>query len=154
MLWYKAWRESRVRFLITALTLIAFCVFTVLFEPFIQTHGGLLIPLHLRKAAYSEYIYNLIYSGQAKGLFALLVIFLGIGGLQRERSHNTAVLTLVLPVSRLRVIGTQIALGAVQLGILALCLRFWCQVSAQLPINRSLCPKRCTSAYCGLLAGL
>jgi ABC-type transport system involved in multi-copper enzyme maturation permease subunit len=120
MLWYKAWRESRVRFLITALTLIAFCAFAVLFEPFIQANGGLLIPLHLHKAAYNEYIYNLIYSGQAKGLFALLVIFLGLGGLQRERSHNTAVFTLALPVSRFRVIGTQIALGTVELAVLAL----------------------------------
>jgi ABC-type transport system involved in multi-copper enzyme maturation permease subunit len=120
MLWYKVWRESRVRFLITAFTLIAFCVFTVLFEPFIQANAGLLIPFHLRKAAHSEYIYNLIYSGQAKGLFALLVIFLGLGGVQRERSHNTAVFTLALPVSRLRLIGAQIAVGAVQLAILAL----------------------------------
>ena len=120
MLWYKAWRESRVRFLITALVLIAFCAFAVLFEPFIQANGRLLIPLHLRKAAYNEYIYNLIYSGQAKGLFALLVIFLGLGGLQRERSHNTAVFTLALPVSRLRVIATQIAFGAVELAALAL----------------------------------
>lgn len=120
MLWYKAWREGRVRFLITALTSIAFCVFTGLFEPSVQANTGLTPPLHLHKAAYSEYIYNLIYSGQAKGLFALLVIFLGIGGLQREHSHNTAAFTLALPVSRRRVIGTQIALGAVQLAVLAL----------------------------------
>ncbi len=139
MLWYKAWRESRVRFLVTALALIAFCVFAVLYEPYIQAGSSIPVPLHLRKGVHSEYIYNLIYSGQAKGLFALLVIFLGLGGLQRERSHKTAVFTLALPVSRLRVIGTQIALGVAEVAVLtllpALC---YCPLSARLPITRFL----------------
>ncbi|HEX4750454.1 MAG TPA: hypothetical protein VH302_12995 [Bryobacteraceae bacterium] len=120
MLWYKAWRESRGRFLLTALVLTAFCLFAVLYEPYLQAGMRIPLPLHLSKGVHSEYIFNLIYSGQAKGLFALLVIFLGLGGLQRERSHNTAVFTLALPVSRLRIIGTQSALGIVELAVLAL----------------------------------
>ena len=120
MLWHKTWRESRTRFLLSALALIAFCVFAVLYEPYIQAGGNVPIPLHLRKGGHSEYIYNLVYSGTAKGLFALLVIFLGLGGLQRERSHRTAVFTLALPVSRFRVIGAQIAVGMIELAVLAL----------------------------------
>lgn len=120
MLWYKAWRESQAGFLLTALALVAFCLFAVLCEPYLQTGHSIGIPLHLRRGVHSEYIYNLIYSGQAKGLFALLVIFLGLGGLQRERSHKTAVFTLALPASRLRLIATQIALGMLQLAVLAL----------------------------------
>jgi ABC-type transport system involved in multi-copper enzyme maturation permease subunit len=53
-------------------------------------------------------------------LFALLVIFLGLGGLQGERAHQTAGFTLALPVSRFRVIGTQIAVGMIELAIVAL----------------------------------
>ena len=120
MLWYKTWRESRMRFLLSAVALIAFCVFAVLYEPYIQAGGNIPIPLHLRKGAHSEYIYNLVYSGTAKGLFALLVIFLGLGGLQRERSHKAVGFTLALPVTRFRVIGTQFALGVIELGVLAL----------------------------------
>ncbi|HKO13776.1 MAG TPA: hypothetical protein VJV22_17535 [Acidobacteriaceae bacterium] len=119
MLWLKAWRESRVRFLLTALTLSTLSAFAVLFEPYIQQHQ-LPIPIHMRNGVYTEYIYNLIFSGTAKGIFALLVIFLGLGGLQRERAHNTAGFTLALPVSRFRVIGTQIAVGIIELAALAL----------------------------------
>jgi ABC-type transport system involved in multi-copper enzyme maturation permease subunit len=119
MLWLKAWRESRVRFLLTALTLSTLCAFAVLFEPYIRQHQ-LPIPIHMRNGAYTEYIYNLIFAGTAKGIFALLVIFLGLGGLQRERAHNTAGFTLALPVSRFRVIGAQIVVGIVELATLAL----------------------------------
>jgi ABC-2 type transport system permease protein len=115
----KAWRESRVRFLAIALTLSALCAFAVLFEPYIRQHQ---VPIALRQrdGSYTEYIYNLIYAGTAKGIYALLVIFLGLGGLQRERAHHTAVFTLSLPVSRLRVVGGQIAVGTMELVILAL----------------------------------
>lgn len=119
MLWLKAWRETRLRFLLIALTLSALCAFVVLFEPYIRQQQ-LPIPLHTRKGVYTEYIYYLIFAGTAKGLFAILVIFLGLGGLQRERAHRTAPFTLALPVSRLRVIGTQIAVGMIELATLAL----------------------------------
>jgi ABC-2 type transport system permease protein len=118
-MWLKAWRESRVRFLAIALTLSALCAFAVLFEPYIRQHQ-IPIPLHLREGSYTEYIYDLIYSGTAKGLYALLVIFLGLGGLQRERANRTAGFTLSLPVSRLRVVGNQIVVGTIQLAALAL----------------------------------
>lgn len=47
------------------------------------------------------------------------MIFLGLGGLQRERANRTAGFTLGLPVSRLRVVGTQIAVGTIELAVLA-----------------------------------
>ncbi len=118
-MWFKAWRESRGRFLAIALTLSALCASAVLFEPYIRQHQ-VPIALRLREGSYTEYIYNLIYSGTAKGVYALLVMFLGLGGLQRERAHHTAGFTLALPVSRLRVIGTQIVVGMIQLAVLAL----------------------------------
>ena len=118
MLWLKAWRESRMRFLLIALTLSAVCAFAVLFEPYVQQHR-LPVPLHVGNGEYSEYIYNLIFAGTAKGIFALLVIFLGLGGLQREHAHNTAGFTLALPVSRFRIVGTQIVVGIIELATLA-----------------------------------
>jgi ABC-type transport system involved in multi-copper enzyme maturation permease subunit len=119
MLWYKVWRETRTRFLLIASALSLIFIFGVLIEPHLQQRG-IPIPLHVRQGVYSEYIYNLVFAGTAKGLFALLVIFLGLGGLQRERAHNTAVFTLALPVSRYRLIGTQIAVGLLELAALSL----------------------------------
>ncbi|KAA6459540.1 hypothetical protein DYQ86_15565 [Acidobacteria bacterium AB60] len=107
-----------MRFLATALSLSALCAVAVLSEPYIRQHQ-VPIALRLREGSYSEYIYNLIYSGMAKGLYALLVIFLGLGELQRERATRTAGFTLSLPVSRLRVVGTQVAVGTVELAALA-----------------------------------
>lgn len=117
-MWLKAWREGRVRFVAIALMLSALCAFAVLLEPYIHQHP-VPIALRMRDASYNQYIYNFIYSGTAKGIYALLVIFLGLGGLQRERANRTAAFTLALPVSRLRVIGAQIAVGTMELAVLA-----------------------------------
>lgn len=117
MLWWKVWRESRVRFLLIALTLATFCTSAVFFQPYIHQ---IPLPFYAQKAAYNEFIYKIIFAGTAKGVFAILVIFLGLGGLQRERAHRHAGFTLALPVSRSYVIGTQILVGSIELAILAL----------------------------------
>ncbi len=119
MLWLKAWQESRIGFLLIGFALSILCVFAVLFEPYLRQHQ-LPIPLAMRQGAYTEYIYNLIFAGTAKGVFAILVIFLGLGGLLRERARNTVGFTLALPISRFRLIGTQITVGMLELGTLAL----------------------------------
>ncbi len=119
MLWYKAWRESRTRFAVSALAMAGFCLFAVLFHNQIQSH--LSYPLRgLRGSDYSEQIHHLIYAGTAKGVFAILVMFLGLGGLLRERAHRTATFTLTLPVSRLRLVATEIVVGALELAGLSL----------------------------------
>ncbi len=110
MLWYKAWEESRTRFMITALVLAGFCFFATLFHQQIGSFGS---------GDTSARIYHLIYGGTAKGIFAILSIFLGLGGLIRERAHRTATFTLALPVSRLRLIGTQIGVGLSELAVLS-----------------------------------
>jgi ABC-2 type transport system permease protein len=116
MLFYKAWRESQVRFLLTALALAGFCICTVVFRPELERA---LLPAD-RGRLYGEYIYNLIYSGDARSLFSLLVIFLGLGGLLRERSHNTPLFTLTLPVTRAQLVCAHVAVGLTELGVLAL----------------------------------
>jgi ABC-2 type transport system permease protein len=118
MLWYKAWRESRTRFAITACTLIGFCLFAVLFQPQSGGNPGLVIPV-LRSGVFSERIYDLIY-GTAKGVFAILTIFLGLGGLLREQRNRTAIFTLSLPVSRFQLVGTQLAVGFSEMAVLSL----------------------------------
>jgi ABC-2 type transport system permease protein len=117
MLWYKAWRESRTRFAITAFTLIGFCLFAVLFQDHDQAKRGFALPI-LRSGNYREHIYNLIY-GTAKGVFAILTIFLGLGGLLRERRNRAEIFTLSLPVSRVRLIGTQLVVGLSEMAVLS-----------------------------------
>jgi len=119
MLWYKAWQESRTRFGIISFVLVALCVFVVLSHP--QLQSGLTSPFRgLRGSTYGEHIYQFMYAGTAKGVFATLVIFLGLGGLLRERTHRSIIFTLALPVSRLRLVVTQIVVGILELAVLCL----------------------------------
>jgi ABC-type transport system involved in multi-copper enzyme maturation permease subunit len=119
MLWYKAWRESRTRFGIIALALIGFSLFVILFHRTIQS--DLSHPLRgFRSDTYSEHVYKLMYSGTAKGMFAILVIFLGLGGLLREQTRRTAMFTLALPATRVQLVVTQIVVGLMELAALSL----------------------------------
>jgi ABC-type transport system involved in multi-copper enzyme maturation permease subunit len=68
-----------------------------------------------RTATYSEHIYDFIYAGTAKGLFAMLMLFLGLGGLLRERRRATAPFTLALPMTRTQMIAAQIAVGVAEI---------------------------------------
>jgi len=115
MLFYKAWRESQTRFLVGALTLAGYCVFMVLNRSGTESAFSERVVGH----SYGEYIDSIIFSGFGKWVFVLPVIFLGLGGLLRERAHHTAAFTLALPVSRAQFIGSQIAVGLAELGLLA-----------------------------------
>lgn len=110
MLWYKAWQESRTRFMIIALVVTGFCLFATLSHRQIGPVGS---------GDTTARIEHLIYAGTAKGTFAILSIFLGLGGLIRERVRRTATFTLALPVSRLQVLGSQIGVGLLQLAVLS-----------------------------------
>jgi ABC-2 type transport system permease protein len=119
MLWYKAWIESRTRFTLIAVALTLFCAGVVLFHG--QVEPLLTDALHgLRSRTFSEHVYRLVYSGTAKGMFAILVIFLGLGGLCRERTHGTAIFTLALPATRFQMVVAQMAVGLLELAVLSL----------------------------------
>ena len=118
MIWYKAWRETRARFAAIAFALTAFCLFSVFSYRWAQA-AELLVPV-FHAANYSEHIYNIMYSGTAKGAFALLIMFLGLGGLLRERRLKCALFTLALPVSRAGLLTIFAAVGLCELAVLAL----------------------------------
>ncbi|MEO8562319.1 MAG: hypothetical protein ABI601_09615 [bacterium] len=107
---FKAWMESRMRFLLSAGTITTICAVVVLFNAQMQANPGQ-VPHGFRAATYNEHIYHFIYSGTAKGLFAMLVLFNGLGGLLRERQRGTVTFTLALPVSRTQLILSQIVVG-------------------------------------------
>lgn len=114
---FKAWRESRGRFLISAALLATICVFGVfcraslmaVFEPDERFVGD----------PYVGYIYLLIYKGMARGLFTIMAMVVALGGLQRERLHRTAGFTLSLPVSRAWLVSAQALLGLTQVAVLS-----------------------------------
>jgi ABC-2 type transport system permease protein len=113
MLWYKAWLESRTRFILSAVTIAGLSVGFVLFH----RDGARMFE---RPPTYVEYIWDLVYKGSLRELFVVLVLLLGIGGLLRERDFGTVGFTLSLPVSRLRLLSVRAALGLAQVVALSL----------------------------------
>ena len=117
MLWYKAWWETRTRFLISLGTLTALCLMAVAFEGVIRTQmGATTAPLN----TYAGYIHRVIYSGGARILFLLFVLVLGLGGLRTEQEQGTAGFTLALPVRRWHVVGIRATVGFCEMIALAL----------------------------------
>ncbi|HEU4414171.1 MAG TPA: hypothetical protein VFT65_05260 [Candidatus Angelobacter sp.] len=119
MLWHKAWRETRTRFLVSAVALVAFSAAIVLAQVPIREHAAAL-PGFRSGPSYSLHIYNFVYSGLLKTAFIWMIFFLGLGGLPREQAQGTAGFTLALPVSRLRLVSVRMAVGLAELTALAL----------------------------------
>jgi hypothetical protein len=117
MLWYKVWRESRVRFLISAAAIAGICLVRVLFEQrFFPGVAHEAPGVH----NYIQYLYWTIFGGAGRGLLQLSCLLLGLGGLQRDRKQNTLGFTLALPISRPHLVLTRAIVGAVQVFVLSL----------------------------------
>jgi ABC-type transport system involved in multi-copper enzyme maturation permease subunit len=117
MLAYKAWRESRTRFVLGALVLAAVCALFVVFHAeFRRLMGAPGAPA----SSYGGYIYLRIYESVGRAMFWLIAIVLGLGGLWRERAHGTIGFTLALPVHRWHHAVARAAVGVLQVGTLAL----------------------------------
>jgi ABC-2 type transport system permease protein len=111
MLLYKAWRESSMRFLISAGVIAALCLMYALLHK--QFYPGIAHE-HPGVRNYLQYIHWTVFGGVVRGLLQLSCLLLGLGGLQRDRRQNTLGFTLALPVSRFRIVASRAALGLVQ----------------------------------------
>ncbi len=111
MLWYKAWLETRSRFLISLIGMVALCSVFVL-------HGD-------RDAIYevgTDYYNYVLFAGHSilVMMWVLAVTLIMMGGLLRERATGSSAFTLALPVSRTRLMMVRICTGLVQAILLAI----------------------------------
>jgi ABC-2 type transport system permease protein len=111
MLWYKAWRESRMRFFLSAGIIAAMCLVYTLFHA--RLYPGVAHD-HPHVRGYIQYIHWTIFGGVTRGLLQLSCLVLGLGGLQRDRKQNTLGFTLALPVSRMNLVASRATLGIFQ----------------------------------------
>jgi len=111
MLWYKAWLETRSRFLISLVGITAICADFV--------HHGDRNALPDTGIGWYHGVLN-----SANNLLALMwlvaVTMLAMGGLLREKSSGASTFTLALPVGRTRLIAVRIATGLMQSVMLAI----------------------------------
>ena len=114
MLLYKAWLESRTRFLLGLVALSGLSAVFVLFNHDVRA------VVTDQNVSYGEYIWRGIFKGQLRDIFVILTLLLGLGGLDRERSYGTAGHTLALPVSRWRLIAARALTGIIETALLAI----------------------------------
>jgi ABC-2 type transport system permease protein len=111
MLAYKAWCESRVRFLVSAAALAWFCSLFVIFRPGVHDASQM---------AYAEFVADKIYGDGIMQMFMIFVLVLGMGGLLQERARGSVGFTLSLPVTRTRLIAMRAGVGLAETAALAL----------------------------------
>jgi ABC-2 type transport system permease protein len=148
VLWYKAWLETRGRFLACLITLTLFCFIFVHHAQEIAFRGD-----GLSRPGGPADFYRLLYVNQQFLVIMWVVsaVLLGMGGLVREKAVGVSTFTLSLPVSRARLFGVRVATGIFQaaaLAILPWCAVFLASSSAGMPIRLSQ-----VSSYILLLLG-
>jgi ABC-type transport system involved in multi-copper enzyme maturation permease subunit len=113
-LWYKAWLESRVRFLTSAAVLIAYCV------SFVEQARRNFPPVFEPHIPYSVFVWRGVYNGIDTLLFVAVALLLGLGGLQRERAAGTAGFTLALPATRAGLLLPRIVVAMLEMTVLSI----------------------------------
>lgn len=105
MLWYKAWLETRLRFLICLAGITGLCSYNVF-----QMDYRLPSPVNL-----AYYYATLHFTNSRLAIIWLLAInFITMGGLLREKAVGAASFTLALPFSRARLTGVRIAVSVTE----------------------------------------
>lgn len=115
---WKAWFETKDRFIGSLLVLSLLGLFTVTrasatiagWEHF---HGGEHMP-------YALYVWLSLSHGYLQFLWIICAVILGLGGLLREQSLGTTGATLALPIGRARILIVRAFVGSIEVMILAL----------------------------------
>jgi ABC-2 type transport system permease protein len=130
MLWYKAWLETRWRFVVGMLLLLCFGAVVVLTHPLVETMkvevpnlpgslGEQVREAFALMTTYDGYVWSQWFGKNLLQFWTLFAVLLGVGGLATEASRGTALWTLSLPVTRRRLLGVRAGVGALELLALA-----------------------------------
>jgi hypothetical protein len=128
MLWYKAWLETRWRFIIPMIVMVCSSVGIVFTWPATKST---LLPLaanvtqtgeigrQIREAlelskTYPGYIFSQLWSQNLRQMATLFAALLGTGGLLAQTSGGGALFTLSLPASRNEIVGVRAAIGCAE----------------------------------------
>jgi ABC-2 type transport system permease protein len=105
MLWYKAWLETRARFIASLCGMVALPSYFM----YNDTRG-------VGKTAGVDWYYGSLHTGHSMiaVMWVVAVMFLMMGGLLREKAVGTAGFTLSLPVSRMHLMEVRILFGLCQ----------------------------------------
>jgi hypothetical protein len=125
MLLYKAWLETRVRFLAGLIASAVVCIFYMeqhawlvrwwstdmrnLHDPHFY-HSGMWWGIH----EYGWYLWHYLYDNYLQQIWLLFAVVFSFGGLIREKTSGTALFSLGLPVSRRRWLFTRLCVALIE----------------------------------------
>ena len=113
MLYYKAWLESRVRFLAAGAVQSLYCL------TFIQ-RARIDFPSALEPMLpFTVHVWRGIYDGLDMVVFVIMAALLGLGGLERERELGSDGFTLGLPLHRVQLLWPRVAVAMLEMAVLA-----------------------------------
>ncbi|HEY0023688.1 MAG TPA: hypothetical protein VGB24_12280 [Longimicrobium sp.] len=128
MLWYKAWLETRSRFLLGVVLVGAVTLFFVAAHPFMirQWQSDLVLhpdwpePHWFRRALadYPYFLWHFLFAELLQNAWVLSAVLLGLGGIAQEAVQGTAGFTLSLPVSRRRLLAVRTVVAGAELVVL------------------------------------
>ncbi|HEV2706863.1 MAG TPA: hypothetical protein VGV59_13120 [Pyrinomonadaceae bacterium] len=130
MLWYKAWLETRWRFLTGLVLCIASCGVVIFTQPLTENMQisipdlgaelNKMVQEALRLAStYPGYVWSQWFGKNLLQLWMFFAVIIGVGGVVAEGARGSAQWTLSLPVTRRRLFGVRAGMGAAELLALA-----------------------------------
>lgn len=132
MLWYKAWMETRWRFLIGLGLLVCSTIATVLAYPYLMKLLGVPTDFNIggelgRRLAeavaisrqYRGYVWSQWFGQGMANMWTVCAVLIGTGGLLSQASGGGTLFTLSLPATRNRLVGVRAATGLAELAVLA-----------------------------------
>jgi ABC-2 type transport system permease protein len=140
VLWYKAWLETRSRFLTSLATLTMFSSIFVHHALYMACMNSLPCSEEIKSSEWRSEFHRLLFINQqyVVVMWILAVVLLAMGGLVREKALGTSSLTLTLPVSRARLMRVRVAMGvfqAIALGVVPWVSVFVISSRARMPIS-------------------
>ena len=129
MLWYKAWLESRTRFLtglvaISAIPILYARLHSILIPQWIVALNEPRTPkppwLALAISDYRFYVWHFLFDYHLQWVWVLFAVVLSFGGLGSEDSRGSALYSLGLPVTRERWLLTRSAVAFAECIVLAI----------------------------------
>jgi ABC-2 type transport system permease protein len=124
MLWYRAWLETRARWIACAVAVAGVAAFFVVLHPWVVhqwardavEHPEWRDPAWLHRASrdYPFFLWHFLFADLLQKVWVICVVLLGAGGLSREAAAGTAGFTLSLPVSRRALFAVRAGIGVIE----------------------------------------
>lgn len=123
MLLYKAWVETRVRFLAALIAAAIVCIYNIQSHAWLvkmwtreweSPHGYHFVWMPLGIHDYGWYLWHYLYNNYLQQVWALFAVLFAFGGLIRERSSGAVLFSLGLPVSRRRWLLSRLAMALME----------------------------------------